>query len=322
VFNSKGVPYTIAKEQAGINYYRFKLYKNQEATSIGNTWYLYSKTEKLDVPSDTILAAKCPDSTILYVTSGDGSIVKNGSTIAYHGSKVVTSRCWFRNGRIIVVTVGEANEENVSNVKVSFVDENSIVTSNTFAITDVGVNPFISGVKNRYGGQDYFDVYLVSSSFFIEDTGLIKGDDYRNVSAKKIEISYSDSSMAISDTTTIYTEDFSSEERISFKTSISPTVYSANLQQYGWRILEGSEGHSKLLLGPAWVGYSVFGYTGNSGYDVGCPLGGYPNEVETIYYQNGSVISIGCCGLPIDTCLSYSSNIVTRTSAGNSRFIT
>lgn len=319
VFNSKGVPYTIAK--VGIEYYRFQLYKNQKAIPGFYSWHLYSKTEKLDVPSDTILAAKCPDSTTLYVTSGDGSIVKNGSTIAYLGSKVVTSRCWFRDGRIIIITVGEPDEHNVSNVKVFFVDENSIVTSNTFAITDVGVNPFISGVKNRYGGQDYFDVYLVSSSFFIEDTGLIKGDDYRNVSAKEIEINYSDSSMTISDTTTIFTESFSGGERIEFPTNGISNIYSANLQQYGWRLLGGSEDNAKYLYGPYIVSHWNYGYTGNSGYDVGCPLGGYPNTAEKIYYQNGSVISIGCCGLPIDACLSYSSNIVTRTPAGDGCFI-
>jgi len=326
VFNSKGVPYTIVKMryvQDGVESYRFMFYKNQKAL-YNNTWNLYSKTEKLDVPSNTILAAKCPDSTTLYVTSGNGSIVKNGSTIAYHGAKVVTSRCWFRDGRIIIITVGEPDTDryNTSNVKVFFVDENGLVTSNTFSVADVGVNPFISGVKNRYGGQDYFDVYLVSSSFFIEDTGLIKGDDYRNISAKEIEINYSDSSMAISNTTTIFTENFSNGERIRFITSILPPVYSANLQQYGWRILEGSEDNAKNLYGPDSWSYSDYGHTGNSGYDVGCPLGGYPNEEETIYYQNGSVISIGCCGLPIDACLSYSSNIVTKTSAGDSRFIT
>lgn len=309
-FNSKGVPYTLVPFEDFGRRVNLHLYKNND--------YIYNfgpacirKTERLDVPSNSILATKCPDDSVLYVSSA-GSIVKSGNTVGSHGGTVLTSRCWFQDSYIVVITVGE------SNVKVFRIDDNDNVVSATFEMS-LGTSPFISGVRDYSSSP--LTISLISSEYFIEDTGIIRGEVYNaGINAQKIEVSFSSDSITKSATDVVYIENFDSGKTSSLAFT-DRTIYGANFQQFSFRCLQETLGGHKVLvnrLGGA--GDGTVGYTGNNGYDVGCPLG-KRFSTSSIYYQDGALISIGNGGLPIDTCLSYGSNIVTRNFDNENRLI-
>ncbi len=305
VFNSKGVPYTVSIDRR-LGSSSFILYKNGSLVQ-GFEGTYFSETEKLDVPSDTIAATKI-GGKVLYVSKDTGSIVLNGNTIAsfdvHSYNQVLTSKIWITPAeQVIVIIVGELN------YSVFYIYSGQLVSQHTFG-ESLGSSPFISG---RRSGNKFF-ITAIPSSCFMGDSGIIKGDALSGVltgaNVYRITIDTSVPSISEETTTEVFIEHFDNDGYETLNLVNRQDIFSINLQQYAWRALGNTEyGCKELFLRN--LNYDTARLTGNNGYDVGCPLG-YNNKWASIYYQDGSLISIGFSGLPIDECLSYASNIVTR----------
>lgn len=304
-FNSKGVPYTVSIDRR-LGSSRFILYKNGSLVQ-GFEGTYFSETEKLDVPSDTIAATKI-GGKVLYVSKNTGSIVLNGNTIAsfdvHSYNQVLTSKIWITPAeQVIVIIVGELN------YSVFYIYSGQLVSQHTFD-ESLGSSPFISG---RRSGNKFF-ITAIPSSCFMGGSGIIKGDALSGVltgaNVYRITIDTSVPSISKETTTEVFIEHFDDDGYETLRLLNRQDIFSINLQQYAWRALGNTEyGCKELFLRN--LNHDTSRLTGNNGYDVGCPLG-YNKKQASIYYQDGSLISIGFSGLPIDECLSYASNIVTR----------
>lgn len=305
--SSKGVPYTVSIDRR-LGSSSFILYKNGSLVQ-GFEGTYFGETEKLDVPSDTIAATKI-GGKVLYVSKDTGSIVLNGNTIAsfdvHSYNQVLTSKIWITPAeQVIVIIVGELN------YSVFYIYSGQLVSQHTFG-ESLGSSPFISGCRNRY--ENKFFITAIPSSCFMGDSGIIKGDALSGVltgaNVYRITIDTSVPSISEETTTEVFIEHFDNDGYETLNLVNRQDIFSINLQQYAWRALGNTEyGCKELFLRN--LNYDTARLTGNNGYDVGCPLG-YNNQDASIYYQDGSLISIGVNGLPIDECLSYASNIVTR----------
>lgn len=308
VFNSKGVPYTIVNEYYQINSRQsirvLHLYKGESRIQ-DFTGYYGSKTEKLNVPSDTILAAKYSGNGLLYISKTTGKIVLDGSTIASHGGAVIDARAWIGLDRqLIIITVGE-DYFNVYHVEPT----HRTVISEQFR-KSLGETAFISGHwLNRT--DERFKISIIPSEYFTDVPGILTEQVLnRGVTAYEVDIDpSSEQPISMENTNSVDVEQFFSDFSLAHVSLTESNLYSINVQQFATRKLKNNSGSGSKYLYPN--GSSSYGLTGHNGYDVGCPLGVNDQECS-IYYQGGSVISIGMNGLPIDSCLSYSSNVITR----------
>lgn len=324
-FNSKGVPYTLVLESSGTAVEGVALYKNNEKVVHPRLAH-FNKTEKLDVPHNTILAARYWDHNQMERTfyiaskesyfdihSGDGHQWTYQSEIKDVGN----CQCWVNDGYIICIMNG------ISDFRVEYIDTNNeeILSGNVIRKTfdtHLGRCPFITGVIDPKN-PEIFKISLIPDNYFIEDTGIITGETYEaGITAYNVNINLSDKSMELIESNDVYIEKIDADEPLykitlnQDQTSSFELVYSLILQQFSWReIFKGK--HSVRYRVSQNVGTDeIGGATGINGYDVGCPLG--QRYHTSVYYQNGSIISIGYSGVPIDACLSYDSNIITRSS--------
>ena len=322
-FNSKGVPYTLVLESMGDTGYDLVLYKNNERVLNSEVAH-FNKTEKLDVPHNTVLAARYWDHNQMertfYITnnssyfgiySGDGHQWTYRSEIEDVGN----CQCWVNNGYIICILNG------LSDFEVEYIDTNNgeILSDNvirkTFE-TSLGRCPFITGVIDPKN-PEIFKISLIPDKYFIEGTGIITGETYEaGITAYNVNINLSDKSMKLIESNDVYIEKIDANEPLykiklnQDQTTDSELVYSLILQQFSWRKIFKAKHLPVRYRVEQNVDIHVRGgATGINGYDVGCPLG--QRDRTSVYYQNGSIISIGYNGLPIDACLSYDSNIIT-----------
>lgn len=333
-FNSKGVPYTLVLESMGDNVI---LYKNNERVAIPGGIAHFNKTEKLDVPPDTVLAARYWDHNQMertfYITiTSDGLSFKihsgDGHQWYYQKSGiggVGNCQCWVNNGYIIYIMNG------ISEFRVEYIDTNNEVIESGNVIrktfdTHLGRCPFITGVIDPTN-PEIFKISLIPDDYFIEDTGIITGETYEaGITAYNVNINLSDKSMELIESNDVYIEKIDTNEplyKITLNqdlTSINKSVYSLILQQFSWRkIFKERNLPVRYSVAQNVDVHTITGDTGINGYDVGCPLG--QHDYTSVYYQNGSLISIGYNGLPIDACLSYDSNIITRNYSSNHKRI-
>lgn len=323
-FNSKGVPYTLVLESMGASGYDVVLYKNNERVANSAIAH-FNKTEKLDVPHNTVLAARYWDHNQMertfYITNNSsyfGIYSGDGHQWIYQSEikDVGNCQCWVNNGYIICIMNG------ISDFRVEYIDTNNeeILSGNVIRKTfdtHLGRCPFITGVIDPIN-PEIFKISLIPDNYFIEDTGIITGETYEaGITAYNVNINLSDKSMELIESNDVYIERIDTNAplyKITLNqdlTSINKSVYSLILQQFSWRkIFKERDLPVRYSVAQNVDVHTITGNTGINGYDVGCPLG--QHDYTSVYYQNGSLISIGYNGLPIDDCLSYDSNIITR----------
>lgn len=308
-FNSKGEAFTISRG-VGTSSWLWRLRKGNSVDELLSGQYLHT-TEKLDVPPDCVIATKCPDGDTLYV-SQDGLIIKGGVNIGNFGLVGLTdARVWFVRGCTIVLVVG-ADERLFTHFQIYRFSPNANPLS-TFAYP-CGENSFFSGVFLD-GDTEHF---IITS---YETNGLNKQFDRKKTRRIKIALNSMDYSdlYRVDDIPIESLTDTSGTVHKIIDLSSIQNLYSFNIQQFAFRYIttNPSEPHFYKLWNNSDFSTHEIGYVGVNGDDVQCPLGFYPGQSSSsssyfsVYYQNNSLISIGHY-TPIDTCLSYANNIITR----------
>lgn len=302
--NSKGEAYTFKISNHG-----YGLYKgNVNVLDYGD--YLYN-TECLDVPDNCVIAAKCPDGDVLYVMP-DSRIVKGNESLTHsmHLHDLFDGRIWFVSGWTIVLVIG-SDDLGVIKYEIYRISPDKEVY-NTNAVR-CGKSSFISGVfLNNDMNHFIITVYNVA--------GLNKQFNPQMLSQQSIGINgYNSGSPSGVGNFPIESFLYPGECKTVINVSDVQNLYSFNVQQFAGRYIVTTA--PNVSYGPF---YELFyngdhiGYVGVEGDDISCPLGIYPvYNGFSVYYQNGSLISIGVGGLPVDSCLSYENNIVTRCYTNN-----
>ena len=305
VFNNNSVPFSIVKENNEIH-----VYKNDTIVP-GLTGKYVNKTEKLTVPYDTVVAVKCPDGGVMYVNKS-GKVIKDGTQVTAFGvTGIVEAQIWFIDGN--TTFIGAMNESKCqliylplsgTEIKSTVFTGLSVTSSDTPLIT--------YGKKNG-----------VHSFAFAQNSGRI-GVQTSIYNFKFVNNAFSTDGVQVS-----LQEDLNNPgELVGW-----PTISSIEQNAKTWRNWEISQfAYRRVVVGE--TDFHFFGqtgltedskegdhYTGVSGNYVPCPLGVYSTKAS-IYYQTGSLISIGSYGVPIDECLNYGRNMISVWDVNNIYSIT
>lgn len=297
VFSNSSVPFSIVKENDEIH-----VYKNNTRIP-GLTGKYVNKTEKLNVPSDTVVAVKCPDGGIMYVNKA-GKVIKGGKEVAsFDISSLVEAQIWFTNTN--TAFVGVMNNSSCQLIYLTL--PGTVIKSATFTglnVTSADTPLITYGKLNTH----FFA--------FAQNSGRI------GHGTKIINVVFSDNA-------------FSKE-----KDNVAQYYIIENLGGSGWYTdrstlpdgTSNSDNWELLQFARRQVmtrnGNHVFSelggqyhYTGISGDYVPSPLGKYITKAS-IYYQSGALISIGSYGVPIDECLNYGRNMISVWNVNNIYSIT
>lgn len=308
VFSNNSVPFSIVKESNEIH-----VYKNNTRIS-GLTGKYVTKTEKLTVPGDAVVAVKCPDGEVMYVNE-DGKVIKGGTEVAsFDINTILEAQIWFIMSG--VAFVGALNKSNCQLIYLPL--PGTSIKSSVFTglnVTSANI-PLITYGKS---GNDYLFA-------FAQDSGRIgRGTEIVNVK-------FSNNEFLEDGTQQCIIESLSQPGTIIERKTVPSSEEDDSTTWMNWELLQFAErrvlvgdttGHifhetGLIDLAPLYVNY-----TGISGDYVPSPVG-YEDSFRkcSIYYQTGSLISIGNYGQPIDECLNYGRNMISVWNLSNVYSIT
>lgn len=297
VFSNSSVPFSIVKENDEIH-----VYKNDKRIP-GLTGKYVTKTEKLNVPGDTVVAVKCPDGGVMYVNKS-GKVIKDETDVAsFDLSSLVEAQIWFINTN--TAFIGAMNNSSCQLIYLTL--PGTVIKSTTFTglnvtstdtplITYGKLNVYFFAFAQNSGrighGTKIINVVFSNNTFSKEKDNILQYYIIENLNGSG---SYTDRS-----------------------TLPDGTSNSDNweLLQFARRqVMTRNGNHVFSELGGQYY------YTGISGDYVPSPLGKYITKAS-MYYQSGALISIGSYGQPIDECLSYGRNMVSVWNVNNVYSIT
>ncbi len=326
-FNSKGEAFTLVCENNEIHLYNHHV---RVGTVAGN---YVTKTEKLNVNNvdDMIMAAKCPDGSVLSVGKNGNLYIDNvlKQTLypdpGLYNYNLVDCQAYFLDRTVLAMSWTGTTNPNQS--------PSHLYIDTRFHVIDLDKNVHSLTLSDTWGGED---TYVTSKtkvpviSFRNDDSGKVMvcwrhpdytrfySDDLFNINdhCKFIEIS------TLTNTITDKTETWTGAAFYELFWSDGSTETIAS-KTNNIRYVEAARFYARYVGGPR----DVYDYEENikSSYhynsflndflpvssvdDIKCPMG---TAAETyVYYLNGNVINISVGGRPVAPCLSYSSNIVT-----------
>ena len=297
IFNSKGVPYTLTFSGPF-----FRLVKNGE--TVLRDRIMSTKTETLDVPDDTVSAATDLNGNLIYVEKS-GKVNWVGGSVSF-SDEVLCARIWPLPSvtYIAVVTTGTDRILVVQNGLLV----GTLVGNKTFTHTSAipsTYSPLITGVRT---GDGLFTISVLTNSGKLE----VKPGNYRNFETYTYTVDSNNNINKVEVSDWYYTEGLSSgpAEKVIFYSI--PSTYEC--YQFASRRLFKEKG-AYLINTPnseKTVG-AINGY-------LPCPVGCYYTFGGSVYYLNGSLISIGHLGTPVVPCLSFGDNTVNTIYAGENIF--
>lgn len=277
-FNNKGECYSLVKEDSLI-----KLYKGAQIIADAQGTYV-TETVKLDVPSDTVVALRCPDNKVVYVRK-NGGIFADNAQIESLDFSVFDAQLWYNNEKVYLAALSEQ--------KWQFVVLNNYITEYKSTATDSGTTltgnsfPLFTGGKES---SEDFTVYISFTSGQIRASGITSA----------LKLVWDNNTVTSSTVTTFGIENING----TFASNVDLTAVTGQntleLQQFTSRLVETVEGET-YHVGNRWVGVQ-------SGF-VPCPVGTY-TTFFSVYYSNGALISIGSLGEPIDSSLDYGRDMI------------
>lgn len=312
VFNNNSVPFSIVKENNEIH-----VYKNDTIVS-GLTGKYVNKTEKLTVPSDTVVAVKCPDGGVMYVNKS-GKVIKDGTQVtAFAIGNIIEAQIWFTDRTTAFTAAMNTTEFQVIYLPLSGGTQIKSLAFARLNVTsgDIGT-PLITYGKNEKRDGIIRFAFALNSGRIGHTTRIDNVKFVDNVFS--LDTDYSN---------------FSLQENL-YEPGISwgwPRVDYDEAQQ-AWENWELSQfayrsvkfGNEVKIHHFSETGMPekphLTGWTGVSGDYVPSPLGVYSTKAS-IYYQSGALISIGSYGVPIDECLSYGRNMISVWDVNNVYSIT
>lgn len=341
-FNTKGVPYTLVRDTNDI-----KLYKNGE-TEVTRFRQL-SKTENLNVPEDTFMAARVNfakpgetgDKAIHTVRVDQSGYIYLDDTKFGDNRLVPSTYSWVMTncqllstspvGIVIAATCTRTTSitygyQHLTIVCVYNESGTTVKCETLFSVDEVGQVgkvPFLSFGKISHN----VDVYYYPISGFNDIAGSLatnNGLEY----IKKYSIyvpsvpTQADKPKVVEGTnpTTsnkVVIESLLSPGDESLGGRITPVITdtSMNIQRFAGRRIGRLENDGQYFPNYLYYSNNSEAYRGQVGItdkirDIPLPLGVYSNDCS-VYYQGDGLISVGVHGITIDSCLSYSSNIVT-----------
>ena len=293
VFNNNSVPFSIVKENKVIH-----LYKNNTRIP-GIEGKYVTKTEKLNVPGDTVVAVKDPYDKVLYVNKA-GKVIRDGKEIAsFDIDNLVEAQILITYYGTAYSNIAAMNSSSCQVMRIPLYTggsaEKSPIYNTGFTITSADT-PLITG--GEYSSTLYFA--------FSKNSGRIgRGTDIKNVKYDRDKHTFIDNgtqSFVIGGLNRI--GDYA--DIITIPSSDSTSTDNWEISQFAVRKVSVNDTHHRFS---EYGNNSVSGYTGVSGDYVPSPLGAYTTKAS-FYYQSGALISIGSYGNPIDECLSYGRNMV------------
>lgn len=285
VFNSKGVPYTLASDGSV-----FRLVKNRE-TVLSDT-ILSTKTETLDVPDDTVSVATDLDGNPIYVEKS-GTVKWMGGTASAPG-KVLGARIWVLPS-VTYIAIVNKYEDHILVVK-----DGSLVGNKAFNHTSLipsGYTPLITGVRTDSG---IFAISVLTNSGKLE----VKLENYKDFETYRYNIDSSNNiERPVLDPNNYYTESlfYGIGELVHIGDAWSNTPATYECYQFASRRLVKKK--DTYFLSDDKACGAIDGY-------LPCPVGQRYSFRGSAYYLNGSLISIGYMGTPIAPCLSFGDNTV------------
>ena len=299
VFSNNSVPFSIVKENNVIH-----LYKNNTRIP-GIEGKYVTKTEKLNVPRDTVVAVKCPDGGVMYVNKS-GKVIKDGTEVAsFDINDLVEAQIWFTDKN--TAFVGAMNNSSCQLIYLTL--PGTIIKSTTFTGLNVTSDdtPLIT-----YGKLKAFSFAFA----FAQNSGRI------GHGTKIINVVFRDNAFSKEKDNVAQYYIIENLNGSSFYTDLS-TLPDGTSNSSNWELLQFARRQVTIRNGNhvfSELGGHYY-YTGISGDYVPSPLGKYITKAS-IYYQSGVLISIGSYGQPIDECLNYGRNMVSVWDVNNVYSIT
>lgn len=296
VFNSKGVPYTLVKEDGEIH-----LYKGNEAVEEAVGIYL-TKTTNLNLSRITTIEAMSIPGYVVYVTD-NGEVYCNDTLIETSGiTDVFDAQIFYDSARQFFYVV-----------LVSFTDCQLITYD--IAQESVGVKSSIMGLVTPFSSET---TPMITNTPLANDTWCFyvykSGDTYARYDSNpnatgpvtKIVLTQGND-VSVEPSWNMFLQDFQEQgDSVSYR-GYRYSSDSIEIQQFVARSLYTN---MESVVVPYLTNYGIdkttSGYVGEGG---SYPLGGYYDNFS-IYYQKGSLISIGNYGVPIDSCLSYGKDAI------------
>ena len=286
VFNNNSVPFSIVKEGGAIH-----LYKNNTRIP-GIEGKYVTKTEKLNVPRDTVVAVKCPDGGVMYVNKS-GKVIKDGTRVAsFDTNGILEAQIWFINENTAFVGAMSGYSCQIIYLPLSGTVRKSTLYNLGFDIIS-NDTPIIT--SKYYNNMFYFA--------FAKNSGRIGGrTDIINVKFDETNQTFSIDGRQI-----YYVEDLgrTNIKDVSIPLSYDTLTSNYEISQFAERDVNVGNGSTHLFNETE----NISGYTGISDNYVPSPIGAYTLK-GSFYYQSGALISIGSYGQPIDECLNYGRNMV------------
>ena len=281
-FNNKGNCYSLVKDEGQI-----KLYKDDLVVDglIGN---YVTKTVKMDVPNNTVVAVHCSDGKNLYLTK-NGKLFLDGTLIVSLGfTNVFDAQIWVNNTKQYVIALDYTNYQFIALDSYTVTYNSGATSSGTTLLSSS--TPLFTGGKE---GTDDFTAYLLINS------GKVAGSATAPVAKK---FSWANGALSYTDSNTFAVEKL--EEPFAFATETFDltkvvTDNTLEVQQFCGRLVEKENDNYKM--GSKYIGVS--------GGFIPCPIGKYTG-LASIYYQDDGLISIGSIGEPVNAIYDYGRNMV------------
>lgn len=302
VFNSKGEACTLYKE-SGVCYLTYPHQGSTISRSLTNCYT--SKTEKLDVPNNTIVAAKLHSGSVITVNKNEGVYIDGQYLDSFTFGHNLLSEYEaqiggdFQDGGVIIGLMDNQSCQAMLIKPNHTVIKSTIYSGSGFRLDKGDVPIIVASYNSTDGGR----------VAFMKDSGKIN-----DVVSLYIDITDGTSFNNWDLGSTFYYQTGNNIASQTMETSTASYTAKNEVQQFCGRSRNES-GYLKWFPSNTNQPYGG-GYTGHDGNGyIPCPIGSYGNwefseDFFSIYYQDGALISIGHLGLLIDTVLGYGRNLI------------
>lgn len=299
VFNNNSVPFSIVKEGGVIH-----LYKNNTRVP-GIEGKYVTKTEKLNVPGDTVVAVKCPDGGVMSVNKS-GKVIKDGTEVAsFDINGLVEAQIWIKEleeSSYYLDADTYVAAMNSSSCQVMFFAKKIDNSAEKSSIYNTGFDITSADTPLITGGERNTTFYFS----FAKNSGRIGG----GTSIKNVKYDITKHTFLDNGTQSLVIEGLNRigyyADTLIIPSSDSTPIDIFETSQFVGREVSVNDTHHRFI---EHGGNSTMGYTGVSGNYIPSPLGVYTSKAS-FYYQSGALISIGSYGQLIDECLNYGRNMV------------
>ncbi|MCQ2247701.1 MAG: hypothetical protein MJZ50_01700 [Treponema sp.] len=326
VFNSKGQSFSLVKENDRINLYRDK--KLVEGI-YGN---MVTETRELNVPNhNTVVAVGTPDGGVLYVTK-DGKVYKDDKLVhTFTISDVVEGQIWYSENAARIVVINKTHYDFVK------IDSHDYTVLATYYF-ELKENLTDSSVPMLTGGIESTGLFKIC---IVPNAGRRKGPPYKGTPnlpdrlEQKARWIDGDGGYNVNSTERedfYLVEDFSNPGYLLKDKKWVSSPYDGTTEIYPYSLRGLSYVSNRTGTSPLIRETETFNYTDYLPFDfrfcgvqdgfVPCPVGPKYSKDGSIYYMDGSIISIGHLNQPIAPPLSFNRIMISTYRIGNTTSFT